>query len=134
LVEDLALHVGVQRQETSDLAVLLRDELLVERRYLDVEVERRKIEIGREAMCDLPVPTPLDVEGGGFVCPIDLVEIEEFRELPFAVVCEVSPLVRKELLSRSVEVLGVGFRRRDGAARPGGIRCFWDRYTSPTVA
>src|SRR5207249_1175015 len=41
LVEDLAGHVWIDLPEPADLAVLLRDELLIERRDLDVEVVRR---------------------------------------------------------------------------------------------
>ncbi len=38
---------------------------------------------------------PFDVEGRGFVLPLDLVEIEKFGELSFAVMSEADPLMRK---------------------------------------
>jgi hypothetical protein len=47
---------------------------------------------------------PLDVERGGLVLPGDLVEVQEFRELAFAVVREVDGLMRKG--GRSPRFLG----------------------------
>ena len=42
------------------------------------------------------VAVPFDIEGRGFVGPLDLVEVEEFRELPFAVMGEFDALVGKK--------------------------------------
>src|SRR4051794_30056366 len=50
LVQDLDADLGVQLSEPAGLAVLLRDELLVERGDLDVEVVRRQVEIGTERL------------------------------------------------------------------------------------
>jgi hypothetical protein len=88
LVEDLALDVGVELLQAAYLAVLLRHELLVERRDLDVEIELRKVEVGREAVRDVARSIPIDVERRRFVEPLDLVEVEELCELPLAVVGE----------------------------------------------
>jgi hypothetical protein len=45
LVQDLALDVRIQLLEAPSLAVLLGYELLVEGRDLDVDIERREIEV-----------------------------------------------------------------------------------------
>src|SRR5690242_21704508 len=50
LVQHLDADLGVQFAEPAGFAVLLRDELLVERRDLDVEVVRRQVEIGTERL------------------------------------------------------------------------------------
>ena len=39
-------------------------------------------------------PVPFDVEGGGLVLPVDLIEVQQLRELPLAVVRELDLLVR----------------------------------------
>jgi hypothetical protein len=95
LVEDLALHVGIKLLKPAHLAVLLGDELLVERRDLYVEVELREIEIGREAVGHVAGAIPVDVERGRLVEPLDLVEIEQLGKLALAVVGELDARVGK---------------------------------------
>jgi hypothetical protein len=75
LIQDLAYDPWVQRHETAGLAVLLGHQLLVERGDLDIEIEIGQIEIWREAPGCVSMPIPLDVEGGGFVVPGDLVKV-----------------------------------------------------------
>ena len=65
-------------------------------------------------MGDVAFAIPIDVESGGLVDPLDLVEIQEFGELTLAVVREVDLLVGKR------------GRRSLGS--------LLDRYPSPTVA
>jgi hypothetical protein len=67
---------------------------LIERGYLDVEIELREIEVGGEALRDGPGAVPGDVEGRGLVAPLDLIEVEQAGELPLAVVREAGGLVR----------------------------------------
>jgi len=86
LVEDLAPHLWVPLAETADLAVLLRDQLLVEGRDLDVLVVRGEVEVGGEPLGDVALGVPVDVEGAGLVVPFDLVEVEKPGELPFGIV------------------------------------------------
>src|SRR5205085_5190441 len=88
LVEDLAAHLRITFPETSDLPVLFRDELLVQRGDLDVEVVLREVEVRRELLDHVPLLVPLQVEGGRLVLPFDLIEVEESRELALAVVRE----------------------------------------------
>jgi hypothetical protein len=86
LVEDLAPHLRVPLAEAADLAVLLRDQLLVEGRDLDVLVVRGEVEVGGEPLGDVALGVPVDVEGAGLVVPFDLVEVEKPGELPFGIV------------------------------------------------
>jgi hypothetical protein len=86
LVEDLAPHLRVALAETADLAVLLRDQLLVEGRDLDVLLVRGEVEVGGEPLGDVALRVPVDVEGARLVFPFDLVEVEKPGELPFGVV------------------------------------------------
>jgi hypothetical protein len=95
LIEDLAPDVGIERAQPADLAVLLRDQLLVEGRDLDVEVELGEVEVRREALSGLAPLVPRDVEGRRFVAPLDRVEVQEPSELALAVVSEVGALVRQ---------------------------------------
>jgi hypothetical protein len=95
LVEDLALHVRIQLHEPPGLAVLLGDQLLVQRRDLDIEIEGGQVEVGREALRGAPAAVPFDVEGRGLVAPVDLVEVEKLGELTLAVVSEGNALVGK---------------------------------------
>jgi hypothetical protein len=95
LVQDPALDARVELEQTADLAILLGDELLVKGRDFDVEVERPQVEVGRETLGWIAVAIPRDLECRGFVIPLDLVEVEEFCELPFAVMCELDALVGK---------------------------------------
>src|SRR5262245_21932672 len=82
LVEDLAPDLRVALAEPPDLAVLLGDQLLVQRRDLDVKVELGQIEIGGEPLDRLPLFVPRDRERGRLVRPGDLIEVEQPRELP----------------------------------------------------
>jgi hypothetical protein len=77
------------------LAVLLGDKLLVECRYLDVDVELGKVEVRREPVGNVAGAIPVDVEGRRLVEPIDLIEVEKTRELSLAVVREVDQRVGK---------------------------------------
>ena len=95
LVQDLALHVGIQLVQPPDFPVLLGYEFLVEGRYLDVKIEVRQIEVWRETLCRDAVPIPIDVERRRLVGPRDPIEVEKPRELSFAVVCEVDGFVGK---------------------------------------
>ena len=79
---------GYSAGQSPDLAVLLGHELLVEGRDLDVEVELGQVEVGREALGRVALAVPVDVEGRGLVAPLDLVEVQQLRELPLAVVSE----------------------------------------------
>jgi len=88
LVEDLAVDVGVVLPQQPDLSVLLGDELLVHRRYLDEHVLVGKIEVRSEPAGGLAVSVELDREGLWLVLPGDPVEVEESGELPLAVVGE----------------------------------------------
>src|SRR3954452_1181201 len=88
LVEDLAVDPGVQLAQAPNLAVLLRDELLVQRRDLDVQVVHRQVEVGCEALRRAAVAVPLEIERPGLVLPIDLIEVEQLRELALAGVGE----------------------------------------------
>jgi uncharacterized protein YunC (DUF1805 family) len=109
LVEHLALHVRVQLVEPTSLAVLLGDQLLIEGGYLDVEIERRQVEVGRETLRWVAVAVPLDVEGCRFVLPRDLIEVQQLGELTFTVMSETDTLVWKG----------------DGLVG-GTVRAFWD--------
>src|SRR5512141_1039742 len=88
LVEDLAVHARVQLAEAAHLPVLLRHELLVQRRDLDVEVVLREVEVGGEPLDHVAVLVPLEIERRGLVLPVDLVEVEQLRELALAGVGE----------------------------------------------
>jgi hypothetical protein len=83
LVEDLAPHLRIALSQAADLAVLLRDQLLVQGRDLDVLVVGGQVEIGGEPLGDVALGVPVDVEGAGLVVPLDLVEVEKPGELPF---------------------------------------------------
>jgi hypothetical protein len=115
LVEDLRLHVRVQRLQPADLAVLLGDQLLVERCDLDVDVEVGKVEVRGEALCWNAVRIPGYVEGRRFVFPDDPVEVQELCELPLAVVGKGDLVVW-----------------RDGAVR--SAPCPGRRYVQPSLA
>ena len=88
MVEDLALDLWVQTSESLHLAVLLRDQFLAHRGDLDVDVVLREVEIRSEHLRGLAVFVPIDRKRARFVFPVDAVEIEKSRELPFAVVGE----------------------------------------------
>src|SRR5262249_50565940 len=85
--------------EPARLAVLLRDELLVQRRDLDVEVVHREIEVGRERLHRPAVAVVFENERARLVLPHDAVEVEQLRELPLGVVRKTNQLVRKLFVS-----------------------------------
>ena len=89
LVEDLAAHVRVQLAELPHLAVLLGDEALVHRGDLDVDALFGKVEVGRERANRGALLVPFDGKRRRLVVPLDVVEVEEARELPLALVSEV---------------------------------------------
>jgi hypothetical protein len=91
--------------ELPHLAVLLRDELLAHRGYLDVQVVFWQVEVGTEETRRSAVLVELDGEFPGFVVPGDLVEIKESRELSFALVCEIDLLCRRGPVENSVSQL-----------------------------
>lgn len=97
LIQHLDANVGIELPQPSSLAILLRDELLVERRDLDVEVVRRKVEVGSEGLRRIAVTIAFEDELPGLVLPRDVVEVEQLGELPLRVVREPDPLVRQPL-------------------------------------
>src|SRR6266536_4929310 len=100
LVDELDTHLGVELLEPACLAVLLRDELLVERRDLDVQVVRGEIEVRGESLRRAPVTVTLERERTRLVLPLDAVEVEELRELALGVVGEAHTLVRQRRFAR----------------------------------
>jgi hypothetical protein len=92
LVEDLALDAGIELSQPANLSVLLRDELLTHGRDLDVHVIFGKVEVRPEEPGWLAVGVPIDCKRLRFVCPLDLVKIQESREFPLAVVREIGGL------------------------------------------
>jgi hypothetical protein len=93
LVEDLAADVRVVLPEQLHLLVLLRDQLLVHGRDLDVEIVVGQVEVGSEELDRDTVLEPYR-EDLGLVLPRNAVEIEEKRELSLTVVSELD-LVRR---------------------------------------
>jgi hypothetical protein len=83
LVKNLAFDLGVDLAQPADLAVLLGDQLLVQRGDLDEQVVLRQIEVGSEPLGRDTVVVPFDVERARFVLPFDLIEVEQSCELPF---------------------------------------------------
>jgi len=92
LVEDLALDVGIQLPEAPNLLVLACDEFLRHRRDLDVDIVFWHVEVWLEELRRFTGVVPFDWEFSRLVLPVNTVEIEESRELPFAVVGEVGEL------------------------------------------
>src|SRR5262245_32967699 len=88
LVEDLAVGARIELAQSADLPVLLGDQPLVQRRDLDVQVVLRKVEVRGEPLHHVAVAIPLQVERCGLVLPVDLVEVQQLRELAFACVRE----------------------------------------------
>jgi hypothetical protein len=80
---------------------------LVERGYLDVQIELGEIEVGRETLRDRPRAVPGDIERGRLVAPLDLIEVEQASELPLAVMGKAGRLVR---LSERLRRRGVARR------------------------
>ena len=83
-VEQLDPDVRVELAQPAELAVLLAHQLLLERGQLDVQLDVREVEVGREALDDVPVQVPADRERVGLVGPADVVEVEDARELGLA--------------------------------------------------
>ena len=110
LVEDLAVDVRVLLAQLTHLAILLRDELLVHRGDLDVQLLVRKEEVRLEVARGSTGLIELDGEGVRFVLPLDSVEVEESGELPLTVVSEIGECglgdleveARAQLLTTSV--------------------------------
>jgi hypothetical protein len=96
LIEDPALDPGIERLQAPGLAVLLRHQLLIEGRDLDVAIERREIEVGREPLRGITAAIPFDVERRRLVGPLDLIEVEQLGELKLAVVRKPRALVGKK--------------------------------------
>src|SRR2546429_748142 len=137
LVQNLDADFGVQLAEPAGLAVLLRDELLVERGDLDVEVVRRQVEIGAERLYGPTVTVAFQREGTRLVGPFDAVEVEELGELALRVVSEADGLVWERRLAH-LHLLVSRARRptscpRGGQLAPGRrrARCRRDRGCSP---
>jgi hypothetical protein len=97
----------VELAQPARLAVLLGDELLVQRRDLDVEVVRGQVEVGCERLDRIALPVGLEREGARLVLPRDPVEVEELGELPLGVVREADLLVRERLAQRSAPLRGL---------------------------
>ena len=64
-VEQLDPHVGVELAQATELPVLLPDEPLPQRRQLEVQVQVRQVEVGREALDDGALEVPQDREHVG---------------------------------------------------------------------
>ena len=87
-VQDLHPHVGVAGLEQPHLAVLAGDELLAQRRELEVHVERRKVEVRRERFERPALLVCREHERARLVVPLDAVEVEELGETPLGVMSE----------------------------------------------
>ena len=83
-VEELDSETRVQLAQPADLAVLLANESLLERRELDEELQIGQVEVRREALQDIAVEVPKDREDARFVLPGDLVEVQDAGELGLA--------------------------------------------------
>ena len=87
-VEQLDPDVRVQLAEPPELAVLLADEALLERRHLEEDLEVGQVEVRREALDDLALEVPEDREGRRLVLPADRVEVQDPGHLGLAGVGE----------------------------------------------
>jgi hypothetical protein len=97
LVEHADRHVRIELGQPSSLAILLGDELLVQRGDLDVEVVRGQIEVGGERLRGSALAITFERERARLVLPRNRVEIEQLRELTLRVVREANGLVRQLL-------------------------------------
>src|SRR4029077_8675719 len=79
-VEDLDVHCGVEFAQAPHLAVLPRDETLLQRSEFNEQVILGKIKIGVETLDPPPPLVPLQGERSGLVLPTDPVEIEDLCE------------------------------------------------------
>jgi len=94
LIEHLALDVRVCGSKLAHFSVLLGDQLLAHRCYLDVHVVLGEIEVRPEERRGFACVVPVDSERGRLVLPVDSVEVQKSREFPFAVVSEQGGLCR----------------------------------------
>ena len=92
LIKDLATNFRVQLSQPPDLAVLLRDELLIHRGDLDEEIVVRQIEVGPELPGWQPVGVPFESESPRLVLPRHDVEVEQSREFALTGVGEINPV------------------------------------------
>ena len=124
LIEDLALDFGVDLAQTPHFAILLGDELLAHRGYLDVEIVIGKIEIRSEELGWCSIGGKLDGEFARFVFPVHLVEIEQSRKLSLAFMCEVDGVCRLRLFGKLLTQLAWASVTRLGTAvsSPGNKR------------
>ena len=88
LIEDLAAHVRMNGLEQFHLLVLLRDQFLVHRGDLDVQVVVGQIEVGSEVFGRFTVFVELNRKTLRFVVPRNPIEIEKKGELALTVVSE----------------------------------------------
>jgi len=94
LIKDLALDIGMSGTKLANLPIFLGDEFLTHGRDLDVDVVLREIEVWTEERRGFACVVPIDRKRGWFVLPVDDVEVQQSRELPFAVVSELGGLGR----------------------------------------
>src|SRR5204863_942318 len=109
VVEQLDLDVRVQLAQAAQLAVLLRDQALFERRQLDVEIQFRQVEVGRESLHHPAVVGVAQRKAMWLVLPGQLIEVEDAREIFLAGVRKRGPAI----LPRAVP-LAWNARRRGG--------------------
>ena len=81
-------------RETSNLAVLLRDELLIHRRDLDEHVLGGQIEIRPEELRRILELVEFDRKVARLVLPFDVIEVEEQRKLALALVRKLDGISR----------------------------------------
>ena len=123
-VEQLHADLRIELPQVAQLAVLLPDQRLLERRQLDVQVDLRQVEVGRERLDDRAVGVPGDGEDVGFVSPRDTVEVQDPRQLRLALVCEAGWRIRGQLIRHLTSIvavrtaLGVIKREYIGASYP----------------
>lgn len=77
LVEHLALNIWVHIEQSPHLTILLRDELLVQRRNLYEEIFIWQVEVRSEELDGVSVTVEFDRERLGFVLPRETVEVQE---------------------------------------------------------
>lgn len=89
LVKDLAVDAGVQLAQPPCLAILLGDQLLIQRGDLDVEIVLGQVKVGGKPLNRAAFLVEFDVEGSRLVLPLDLVKVQQSCELALGVVSEV---------------------------------------------
>ena len=100
LIEDLAVDVGVESLETTDLAILLGHQLLIHRCDLDEHLIVGQVEVRREPLGRLAVLIEIDREAPRLVVPGNSVEVEKEGELPLTVVSEIDVVCRRALCAQ----------------------------------